>query len=227
MDDEEGEIQIRLALLDAHGLFRASLSRFLAAQPGFEVVGECGSGAEAKDILQRAPVDILLLDFEVASERASEFMIEAREAGYQGQFLVVGGSVDARTAAVALRAGASGIFMKSEAPERLIHALRRVAEGEVWIDQKVVRMLADQLIDRLPEREPAEFLGDRERSVLLGILGGLTNKKIGDNIGISESGVKNIVQRLFAKANVKTRSQLVRVALEGSLGAVRERQPTH
>ena len=52
------------------------------------------------------------------------------------------------------------------------------------------------------------------RKVLLGIVGGLTNKKIGDNMGLSESSVKSPVQRLFAKAGVKTRSQLVRVALE-------------
>ena len=47
--------------------------------------------------------------------------------------------------------------------------------------------------------------------------GGLTNRKIGDNMGLSESSIKNLVQRLFTKAGVKTRSQLVRVALEGSL----------
>ena len=51
---------------------------------------------------------------------------------------------------------------------------------------------------------------------------GLTNKKIGTNMGLSESSVKNIVQRLFGKAGVKTRSQLVRVALEGSLGTTRQ-----
>ena len=57
--------------------------------------------------------------------------------------------------------------------------------------------------------------------MLLGILGGLTNRKIGDNMGLTESSVKNVVQQLFRKAGVKTRSQLVRVALEGSLGAAR------
>lgn len=58
--------------------------------------------------------------------------------------------------------------------------------------------------------------------MLLGILGGLTNRKIGDNMGLSGSSVKYVVQRLFGKAGVKTRSQLVRVALEGSPGAAQE-----
>ena len=55
--------------------------------------------------------------------------------------------------------------------------------------------------------------------MLTGILQGLTNKKIGENMGLSESSVKNSVQRLFGKTGVKRRSQLVKVALEGSLGA--------
>jgi DNA-binding CsgD family transcriptional regulator len=86
-------------------------------------------------------------------------------------------------------------------------------------------MLADQLVDpyvQLDDQDSTPVLEDRERKVLLGILGGLTNKKIGVNMGLSESSVKNIVQRLFGKAGVKKRSQLVRVALEGSLGTARE-----
>jgi hypothetical protein len=58
--------------------------------------------------------------------------------------------------------------------------------------------------------------------VLLGILGGLTNRKIADGMGLSESSVKNILQGLFHKTGVRTRSQLVRLVLEGSLGNMRQ-----
>ena len=105
-----------------------------------------------------------------------------------------------------------------------MRAIRLVANGEVWVDPKIIQMIAEQLIDRYPQFEDQESTGvleDRERNVLLGILGGLTNKKIGSNMGLSESAVKNIVQRLFVKAGVKTRSQLVRVALESSLVTTR------
>ena len=78
-------------------------------------------------------------------------------------------------------------------------------------------LLADQLSDHQPHSYETT-LPERERQVLLGILAGLTNRKIGENLGLSESSVKNVVQRLFSKAGVKTRTQLVRVALEGSLG---------
>lgn len=217
---------IRIVLLDAHGLFRTSLARCLASETGFEIAGECGTSAEALEILSRSTVDIILLDFDLDIENAEkEFISTARGAGYQGNFLVVAGAPDARNSALALKHGASGIFLKSDPPDRLVQAIRLVADGGVWVDPKVIQLLADQLIDGAPpwqDQEMAGVLEDRERTVLLGILAGLSNKKIGVNMGLSESSVKNVVQRLFTKAGVRTRSQLVRVALEGSLGTTRQ-----
>src|SRR5262249_50422432 len=69
----------------------------------------------------------------------------------------------------------------------------------------------------------------RERQVLRGIFQGLTNKQIGFDIGVSESGVKATVQRLFRKTQVQTRAQLVRVVIEGGWGPSRglgEDRPT-
>jgi DNA-binding NarL/FixJ family response regulator len=232
MNDQKEEIRIRLVLLDQHGLFRASLGRWLASEPDVEVTGECGTSAEALGILKGSSVDVVLLDFDVGTEHGNDFISEARQAGYQGRFLIVAGSADVRNSAVALKLGASGIFLKSEAPDRLVQAIRLVGDGGIWVDQSVIRLLAGQLLDRYPQLEDEKFRGRlerRERDVLLGIVGGFTNRKIGDNMGLSESSVKNMVQRLFGKAGVRTRSQLVRAALEGSLGAAQEftvkRQP--
>jgi DNA-binding NarL/FixJ family response regulator len=221
MNDQKQESRIRLILLDEHGLFRASLGRLLASEPDLEVAGECGTSAEALEVIRGSTVDVVLLDFDVGAEHGNDFISAARQAGYQGRFLIVAGSADVRNSAIALKLGASGIFLKSEAPHRLVQAIRLVRNGGIWVDQRIIQLLADQLIDRYPQVEGSP-LEDRERNVLLGILGGLTNRKIGDNMGLTESSVKNVVQQLFRKAGVKTRSQLVRVALEGSLGAAQE-----
>jgi DNA-binding NarL/FixJ family response regulator len=231
MSDQTQEPRTRLVLLDDHGLFRESLGRLLASEPDLEVAGECGSSGEALDVLKRSAVDVVLLEFHVGMEPAGDFISAARQAGYQGRFLIVAGSADVRNSVFALKLGASGVFLKSGTPDRLVHAIRLVGGGGIWIDQKIIQLLADQLTNphaSLEDHEATGPLENRERNVLLGILGGLTNRKIGENIGLSESSVKNIVQRLFRKAGVKTRSQLVRVALEGALGVAREfikRQP--
>ena len=209
------EKPIRVVLFDEHDLLRASLAHLLASQAGLEIVA-CGNLAKALDILGTSPVEIVLLDFDHDVRRAHHFLTASREAGYSGSFLIIAADGEVRAAAAALKLGASGIFLKSGAPERLIHAIKVVANGETWIDPKVVQLLADQLANEQPNSHETT-LPDREQQVLRGILAGLTNRKIGENMGLSESSVKNIVQRLFSKAGVKTRTQLVRVALQGSL----------
>jgi two-component system nitrate/nitrite response regulator NarL len=225
MNDQTQESPIRMVLLDDHGLFRASLGRWLASEPDFEVAGECGTSDEALEILKASTVHLVLLDFEVGAEHENNFLSAARQAGYQGRFLIVTGSADVWNSAIALKLGASGIFLKSDTPDRLVQAIRVVENGGIWVDQRIVQLLADQLIDQCPRLRDRRFSGpleDRERNVLLGILEGLSNRKIGDNIGLSEGSVKNTVQQLFRKAGVKTRGQLVRVALEGTPVAAQE-----
>ena len=222
MNQNPSERRIRLVLLDDHALLRSSLSRVLALEPGFEVTGECGAPAEALEVLKAYGADVVLLDLDVLAADGNDFLSAARQAGYDGRFLMVAGTLDVRKSALALKRGASGILLKSETLDRLVQAIRFVASDELWIEPKLVQLLAGQLIDQYPQPETprsADALDDRERNVLLGIFEGLTNRNIGDRMGLSESSVKNIVQRLFGKAGVKKRSQLVRAALEGSLGA--------
>jgi len=216
------ESHIRLVLVDDRTLFRASLSRFLAAQPGLEVAGECGAATGALDILN-GPVDIVLLDLDLRTGREAGFISAARRAGYTGRFLIVAETADAKEVAAVMKLGASGIFLKSGAPERLVQAIRLVASGAAWVDEKAMQLLVDQLAGRMPlHRNSGDVLTEREERVLLGILGGLTNRKIGDHIGVSEGKVKSVVQQLFVRAGVRTRGQLVRAALEGSLGGARD-----
>jgi DNA-binding NarL/FixJ family response regulator len=211
-------------LIDDQVLFRGSLGRFLATQPGLEVAGECGSANEAIEILSGSSVDIVLVGLNLRTEHGDQLISAAWRGGYKGRFLILVGAADAKEQVAAMKAGASGVFLKSEAPDRLVEAIRLVASGAVWVDQKVIHLLANQIVDgpELDNRKSSSVLSDREERVLLGVLGGLTNRKIGDNMGLSESSIKSVVQQLFVRAGVRTRSQLVRMALEGSLGAARE-----
>ena len=224
MEEQTADNRIRLVLVDDQVLLRASLGRFLATQPGFELAGECGTAAEALEILNSSPVDIVLSDLNLRTERGDDLISAARSAGYKGRFLIVAGAADARELSAAIKLGASGVFLKSESLDRLVQAIRLVASGAMWIDQKVIQLLVDRLVDRpqLDYRTSRNLLTDREEKVILGILGGLTNRKIGENLGVSESAVKSAVQQLFRKARVRKRGQLVRVALEGSLSAAHE-----
>ena len=212
--------RIRLILVDHHVLFRSSLARFLCLEPDFDDTWECGTFAEALELVQHQKVDVILFDSALShANEGNAFVNAARDAGYQGRFLVLADAPDALNSALALNVGVSGIFLKSEAPDRLVQAIKLVCKGDMWVASKVIQLLAHDLVESYPKDPGAPaVLSEREKSVLSGIVGGLSNRMIGLEIGLSESSVKAVVQGLFAKASVRTRSQLVRVALEGSLG---------
>jgi DNA-binding NarL/FixJ family response regulator len=207
--EQKSRERIRLILLDDHLLFRESLARLLASEHDFELVAECASAADAFKSLTHCGVDVILVDIGIAKD----FIPWAQRVRYPGKCLVIARQLDAPGSAIVLKYGASGIFLASDSSSRLIQAIRLVASGEAWVDQKVLQLLAE----RYPHFEPRlpGNLTEREQTVLHGVVDGLSNRKIGNQIGVSESTVKATLQHLFKKAGVRTRSQLVRIALEG------------
>jgi DNA-binding NarL/FixJ family response regulator len=212
--------RIRLLLLDDHVLFRESLSRLLASEPDFEMVGHCGTCAEALALLRRSPADVALVDFDLGDDHGGQFLASAQHGGYTGKILMVTAGMTAEESALAFKLGASGIFLKHNSPSSLAQAIRMVANGEMWVDQKVIRALSD-VIPRREEHDLRKLLTEREQEVLQGLFEGLTNKEIATRLGVSESAVKATLQQLFHKTRVRTRSQLVRIALEASLATTR------
>ena len=209
--------RIRLLLVDDHILFRDGLSRLLALEPDLEVAACCGTVAEALQIVSRAPVDIVLLDYDLGEDHGSHFISAARDAGYTGMVLMVTAGMTARESSSALHLGASGIFLKHNSPGTLAKAVRLIMGGDIWVDPKVIQLMADR-VDRPEEERVSPLLTEREQQVLRGIFEGLTNKEIGAQLGVTDGAVKATLQQLFQKTGVRTRSQLVRIALEGSLG---------
>jgi DNA-binding NarL/FixJ family response regulator len=209
--------RIRLLLVDDHILFRDGLSRLLALEPDLEVVGGCGTVAEALDIVGREPVDIVLLDYDLGEDHGSHFLPTARRAGFAGKVLMVTAGMTAKESSTALHLSASGIFLKHNSPGTLAKAVRLIMGGEIWVDPKVIQLMADR-VDQREEETVSPLLTQREQQVLRGIFEGLTNKEIGARLGVSDGAVKATLQQLFQKTGVRTRSQLVRIALEGSLG---------
>ncbi len=207
----------RLLLVDDHTLFREGLSRLLASEPDFEIVGSCGTAAEALAVLKNGRVDIVLLDFDLGEEHASRFISSARRQRFEGKILMVTAGVTANESSVAIQLGASGIFLKQNSPATLTRAIRMVVGGEAWVDEKVMRLMA-AAVDENEDQSSAKVLTTREQQVLQGVFEGLTNKEIAAHLVVTESAVKATLQQLFQKTGVRTRSQLVRIALERSLG---------
>jgi two-component system, NarL family, nitrate/nitrite response regulator NarL len=203
----------RLLLLDDHALFRESVSRLLAAEPGFEVVAHCGTIEEALQVLRRKSIDLVLLDFDLGQRDGREFLRLAKEHGFNGKILVVTAGVEPGTVPELIRSGVSGVFHKHDSAGLLAQGIREVLAGKVWLDQY---QLQTALTPELSAPKPGgtRQFTNRERQVLSFVFDGLANKEIATRIGVSESSVKSTLQQLFSKTGVRTRSQLVRIVLE-------------
>lgn len=206
--------RIQLLLLDDHTLFRVMLSRLLETDPAFRVVAHCSSISEALNALAHHRVDLALLDYDLGKrETGFRFITQARDSGYLGRIFIVTAGMTDGDYVRALGYGICGVFLKHSSPELLMEAIHRVMAGETWFDQRCVQALV-QAVENEGAPARRNELTERERQVLKGVFEGLSNKEIGAALNISEASVKSALQQLFQKTGVRTRSQLVRVALE-------------
>jgi two-component system nitrate/nitrite response regulator NarL len=205
---------IRLLLIDDHTLFRESVARLLQAEPGFEVVAHCASGTEALQIMKSSrDIDIVLLDLDLGQERGADFLNHLRNERFGGKVLLVTADVNESEVPSLIRKGISGVFMKHGSPGLLIQGIRETMEGKALFGQELLRRALERAQGPVPDQRRSK-LTERERQVLSFVFEGLANKQIADRLQISETAVKASLQQLFAKTGVRTRSQLVRVALE-------------
>jgi two-component system, NarL family, nitrate/nitrite response regulator NarL len=201
--------EIHILLIDDHSLFRESVSRVLSNDQGMNV-DHCASIRDALALLAQQRFDLVLLDHDLGSERASQFLPAARQGGFEGKVLVVTAWVSDNEARRLVRQGVSGIFLKEAPLAELTAGIHTVMEGGTWLDPSFSSM-REETGDT---QSVAPVFSERQRKVLRFVLEGLSNKEIAWRLQISESYVKAILQGLFQKTGVRTRGQLVRVAFE-------------
>lgn len=202
---------ISLFVVDDHALFREGLLRLLESDPQLLVRGSANSIESSLEQLRSLQVDVLILDYDLGGDTALTLVRRLRETAFPARILLVTAGVPNQDAVELIKLGVSGIFLKQDPPEALHRTIREVAAGKVLIDQSYLQSLVASATDA---KENSLRLTERDKQVVRGVLEGLSNKEIASNLAISETAVKASLQQVFAKTGVRTRSQLVRVALE-------------
>ena len=196
---------IRILVVEDQALFRESLSHLFGLQQDMEVAGQCSDPEEALLALKQLQVDVL-----IASGRLGpQFVSAARQDGGAPAIVVITDDVEPHKSLAALHSGARAILSRYSSSETLTRAIRVVASGGAWLDQQTVELLASA--SRAPVREQA--MSEREERILHGISEGLTNRRIGEGLGISEGDVKASLHRLYTRTQTRTRAQLLRIML--------------
>jgi two-component system nitrate/nitrite response regulator NarL len=200
---------VRILLVDDHALFRDTFAHVLSHEPDIKVVGAYNSIEKALEHLAAASPDLVLLDYDLHGRRGTEFVQAAKERGYSGKVLMVSASLPDCELQACFNQGVSGVILKDEPLPMLLRAIRAVAEGRTWYDQRQL-----QIIMQLSQKRETLPFTDRERDILRGVVDGLSNKEIAERLRVPETTVKAGVQRLFEKAGTRTRGSLVRIAIE-------------
>ncbi len=210
---------IRLVLADDHEIVRAGLRMLLNTQPDIEIVAEASSGAEAIELAQAYQPDVILMDVAMPDMDGMEASraIKAHCPSVAVLALTIHEEEDYFFRM--LDAGASGYIPKRAAPDDLLQAIRTVHRGEVFLHSSVATVLVRDYLQRGGLATEADLSGltEREREVLTLIAGGLTNKQIGEQLGISPKTVARHRDNITNKLNLSSRAELTRYAIQKGL----------
>jgi DNA-binding NarL/FixJ family response regulator len=206
--------EIRILMVDDHSLFRESLSRLLEANPQFRIVGQCATVEEALSAFSQTKTDVVLLDYDLGEQSGFGLVTELKQRQAEARVLMVTAGMPDELTLQVMECGASGVFLKHSSSDQLVTAIQQIAKGELWLDSGAARSLIAARTTQTNRMEQTRPLTQRQREVMRGILDGFTNKEIAWNLKASESSIKAVIQELFHKAGVRTRSQLVRIAIE-------------
>ncbi len=206
---------IRVVLADSDAAFRQKVGELFDCEPDLKLLAGPLDTAQADIFLLSASPE--LKDTIAALERAHNTKTQAKIV-----LLVLLENQDFFVRAV--RAGCRGILHKDSAPDLLLKCIRKVHEGELWLDRATTAQVLRQFTHEHPparankERDPKNSpLSPREREIVALVIQGYKNKELAENLAISEQTVKNHMHNIFDKLGVSDRLELALYAIHNNL----------
>lgn len=211
---------IPILIVDDHVLVRTGLRMLIENESDMTVVGQAATRAEAMALAASEQPAVVLLDIDLGHENALDFMPELIEAHPGIRVLVVTGLRDIEAHRRAARLGAAGVVLKEHAAEVLLKAIRKIHQGELWLDRSMMGSLLREMTQGPSIDEDAakiSALTPREREVISLVGEGLKNRDIGTRLFISETTVTHHLSSVFSKLDVSDRLELVIYAFANGL----------
>lgn len=208
--------RITLLVVDDHAILREGVRRLLEAQPGFQVLGEASTGAEALERVQRLRPQVLILDLSLPDISGLEIIRRVHQSAPEVAIVVLTMHESREYFFRALQAGVSGYVLKAGGLSDLVLAVQAAARGDVYIYPSLTRQLVADLA-REPQARPQQALTRRERQVLDLVAQGLTNREIAEHLTIALSTVQTHCTNIMNKLGLRNRAELIRYGVERGL----------
>jgi two-component system, NarL family, nitrate/nitrite response regulator NarL len=202
-------------LVDAHRMVLCGLQRLIDDErPELEVVATATDVAAAQELAASAKPDVALVDVELATEKDAS-LVPGLINGGNTRVLVLSGARDGKHELAILR-GACGVIHKDDTPDRLIQAIRKVHEGQLWLDRSTTGRLFVELSRRKsqaasdPAKHKLDSLTEREHDVVRSLAKqpGADNKTLASTLHIGEHTLRNHLSRIYDKLGVPNRLEL-------------------
>ena len=222
-DRRNPDQKIKVLLVDDHALFRVGMRNILEREPDLDVVGEAEDSRSAFDAAVEHTPNIVLMDLSLPPPGGIETTQRVKREVPAAGIIVLAVSEDEDQLFDAIRAGAAAFILKDVGPDDLVTIIRRVANGEYLINDKVFAKpsVASRVLKEFRElavygQEAAPIfapLSPREVEILDNIAQGMTNKQVAYALSISEQTVKNHMSSILRKLSVNDRTQAVVYAM--------------
>jgi DNA-binding NarL/FixJ family response regulator len=207
---------VKVLIADDHGIVRSGLRLLLERQPDIEVIGEAADGAEARDVAIRERPDLAILDVRMPKLTGLQATREIKRQAPDVAVLILSMHDDERYLFEALRAGASGYVLKTQADTDLLDAIGAVQRGEPFLTPAAQQTLIKDVLER--GRDDAdEELTPREQEIVKLVAEAHTTRQIAEILHLSEKTVENHRGNAMRKLGMRDRVELVRYAIRRGL----------
>lgn len=207
---------IKVLVVDDHAVVRRGVLQILAEAPDMRVVGEASTGQEALRLVQDSAYNVMLLDLALPDGSGLEVLKQLRRLKSELRVLILSVYPEEQYAIRVLKMGAAGYLTKDSAPDELITAVRKVAQGGKYVTQSLAERLADKLgLDT--EEIPHELLSDREYQVMCLLAAGKTITDIALELSVSPKTASTYRTRILEKLNLQNTAEIMRYAIQRGL----------
>ncbi|MEO8510543.1 MAG: response regulator transcription factor [Chloroflexota bacterium] len=211
---------LRLLVVDDHEVVRQGLVALLERRPGFEIVAQAGTVAQAVAEAARFEPDVVVMDVRLPDGSGIEACRDIRTARPETRVIMLTSYPDEEAVLSAIVAGASGYLLKQVRGRDLVAALEAVGRGESLLDPAITEKVLDR-VRRAATGEDTDELAQltaQERKILLLVAEGKTNKQIAAEIFLSDKTVKNYVSSILGKLDLQRRAQAAAFVAKHHLG---------
>lgn len=200
---------IRILVADDHPIVLKGLAELFDGESDVSVVATCVNGDEAAQRLRQDVPDVAVLDLHMPGKNALELMQVVRHERLHTRPVILAASLEPHEVVEATRLGARGLLLKESAPEDLLDCVRKVFAGERVIPETWLNRALDEMLRREAAAQSVSGeLTPREVELVQLAAGGLTNRAMAQQLGISPGTVKIHLHNIYKKLGVKNRVEL-------------------